>query len=221
MQAKEEAKTHLIKNDRLARFQNRAGQVLAAGVFREVEDPTPRPSKHYFFHEEVDRPQDPKQAARDQGDSVTNLIQGQDYHKLSRGLKDDLFVDKHFSKTSGIQWLRPHQISKDPKFVVGKRDRFDVNQGELGNCWFLSALANLAENGRCFDRVVPRDQDFDKGKYKGIFRFRFFRLNPYDFSSMYCFDRFNSWVEVVVDDLLPTRNGKLIYLRSRQVPRLT
>ena len=179
-QAKEEAKSHLIKNDRLARFQNRAWQGFEAAIFKEVEDPTPRPSKHYFFPEEVDRPQDPKPPARDQDDSVTNLIPSQDYHSLSRRLKDDLFEDKHFNKAlnkSGIHWLRPHQISKDPEFVVGKRDRFDVNQGELGNCWFLSALANLAENRKCFDRVVPRDQDFDKRKYKGIFRFRFFRLN--------------------------------------------
>ena len=71
-QAKEEAKSHLIKNDRLARFQNRAWQGFEAAIFKEVEDPTPRPSKHYFFTEEVDRPQDPKPPARDQDDSVTN-----------------------------------------------------------------------------------------------------------------------------------------------------
>ena len=221
--AKEKAKSH-INNEGLAKFQiqNRPGNLVGAflgAMFNEVEDPTVRPSKHYFFHEEGDRPQDPKPPARDQASSVPNLIPGQDYHKLIHDLKDDdLFEDEHFDKAlnkSGIRWLRPHQISKDPKFVVGKRDRFDVNQGELGNCWFLSALANLAENQKCFDRVVPRDQDFKKN-YKGIFRFQFFRLDPYASSFMYFVDRFNSWVEVVVDDLLPTRNGKLIFLRSRE-----
>ena len=154
-EAKEEAKSH-INNDRLAKFQQgragRAAGALIGAMFDEVEDPTVRPSKHYFFPEEVDKPQE--------------------------SLKDGLFEDRHFNKAlnkSGIEWLRPHQICKDPEFIVGKRDRFDVNQGELGNCWFLSALANLAENKKCFDRVVPSDQDF-KHNYKGIFRFRFFRL---------------------------------------------
>jgi len=42
---------------------------------------------------------------------------------------------------------------------VGALDRFDINQGEIGNCWFLAALANLAENKDCFDLVVPRGQE--------------------------------------------------------------
>ena len=176
---KEEAKSHLIKNDRLGRIQNRAWQGLEAAVpihiFREVEDPAVRPSKHFHFHKEEESTEDADPPARDRKSSVTNLISGQDYHSLMKC--DGLFEDKYFNKAlnkSGIQWRRPHEISEDPEFIVGKRDRFDVNQGELGNCWFLSALANLAENRKCFDRVVPSGQDF-KRNYKGVFRFRFFR----------------------------------------------
>ena len=88
--------------------------------------------------------------------------------------------------------------------VVGERDRFDINQGEIGDCWFLAALANLAEDKEAFDRVVPDDNlynAFESDSYCGLFRFRFFR--------------FGEWVEVVIDDRLPTRNGELIYLRAK------
>ena len=84
---------------------------------------------------------------------------------------------------------------------VGKRDRFDINQGEIGDCWFLAALANLAEDNEAFRRVVPDGQGFNKGEYTGMFRFRFYR--------------FGEWVEVVVDDKLPTRRGELIYLKAK------
>ena len=65
----------------------------------------------------------------------------------------------------------------------------------------LAAVANLAENKTIFNRVVPKEQDFNND-YAGIFRFRFWR--------------FGEWVEIVVDDRLPTRNGQLIYLRSTE-----
>ena len=84
---------------------------------------------------------------------------------------------------------------------VGKLNRFDVNQGRLGNCWFLAALASLTESNESLRKVVPEDQDFDDG-YCGIFRFRFYRLGE--------------WLEVVIDDRLPTRKGKLIFLKSNE-----
>ena len=57
---------------------------------------------------------------------------------------------------------------------VGKINRFDINQGQIANCWFLASLTNLAEDEEAFSRVVPRKQDFGDD-YAGIFRFRFFR----------------------------------------------
>ena len=114
--------------------------------------------------------------------SIANLFPDQDYHTLLSSQQEGLFEDKHFNNTlhkpDGIEWLRPHQISTkaDPEFVVGNRDRFDVNQGAIGDCWFCASLSNLAENRECFDRVVPQKQDF-KNNYKGIFRFRFFRFS--------------------------------------------
>ena len=68
------------------------------------------------------------------------------------------------------------EICSRPKLFVGGTNRFDVNQGDIGNCWFLAAMANLVENKALFDKVMPKDQpDFDSGRYCGLFKFRFWR----------------------------------------------
>lgn len=74
-------------------------------------------------------------------------------------------VDRHF------EWLRPSEICRDPQFFVEGYSRFDVQQGELGDCWFLAAAANLTQDRDLFLRVVCDDNSFEEN-YAGIFHFR-------------------------------------------------
>ncbi|PAA91557.1 hypothetical protein BOX15_Mlig020951g1 [Macrostomum lignano] len=97
-------------------------------------------------------------------------------------------------------WKRPKEICQSPMFISDGVSRFDVKQGELGDCWLLASIASLSMNKSLFDRVVPPGQDFDAG-YCGMFRFRFWH--------------FGRWKEVVVDDRLPTKAGRLCFMRSQ------
>ncbi|XP_067627682.1 calpain-A [Eurosta solidaginis] len=100
-----------------------------------------------------------------------------------------------------IEWLRPHEIADDPQFFVEGYSRFDVQQGELGDCWLLAATANLTQSSNLFFRVVPPDQSFEEN-YAGVFHF--------------CFWQYGKWIDVVVDDRLPTYRGELMYMHSTE-----
>ena len=147
-------------------------------------------SKHYRYPVRGIQPQLDK---IDIGGHSRNLYPDQDYKQMVKKHKasSTLFNDIHFPASNGImtqamqgcgstiEWLRPGEICKkmkypSPKMDLHKRNRFDINQGEVGDCWFLAALAQLAEKGKCFNRIVPEGQGFEND-YVGIFRFRFFR----------------------------------------------
>uniref|UniRef100_UPI0037E9123B calpain-1 catalytic subunit-like n=1 Tax=Semicossyphus pulcher TaxID=241346 RepID=UPI0037E9123B len=103
-----------------------------------------------------------------------------------------------------VEWLRPAEILKrqgidaEPCFCSKGASRFDFGQGQLGNCWFLAAISALTFHKGLMVQVVPMDQSFKN--YAGIFHFRFWR--------------FGKWVDVVIDDHLPTIDNGLLSVRS-------
>ncbi|KAF9793854.1 hypothetical protein SFRURICE_007385 [Spodoptera frugiperda] len=105
-----------------------------------------------------------------------------------------------------ITWLRPKEICRNlnlqkPKLFVEGYSRFDVQQGVPEDCWLLAAVANLTLHRKLFFQVVPDDQSFDE-EYAGVFHFRFWQ--------------YGRWVDVVIDDRLPTYSGKLVCLHSSE-----
>ncbi|KAF7688425.1 hypothetical protein HF521_013232 [Silurus meridionalis] len=105
-----------------------------------------------------------------------------------------------------VEWKRPREISESPHLFVEGISSHDLNQGDVGNCWFVAACSCLALKPDLWQKVIPnwKEQEWDPKhpeRYAGIFRFNFWI--------------FGEWTEVVVDDRLPTINGKLIYCHSK------
>nr|XP_046269035.1 calpain-1 catalytic subunit-like isoform X2 [Scatophagus argus] len=155
---------------------------------------------------------------RDGYGSMTNPEKylNQDYQQLKQYciIKGVRYIDEKFppdkisigdgilkpSDLNRVVWLRPAKIAPKPSFVLDGISRFDFGQGILGNCWFLASIGALTFQSEVLGQVVPLEQTFDEN-YCGLFHFRFWR--------------FGKWVDVVIDDKLPTINGRLIFVHSK------
>ncbi|KAL4216640.1 Calpain-6 [Mactra antiquata] len=105
-----------------------------------------------------------------------------------------------------IEWKRPKELCKVPKLVVEGVTTDDLNQGSIGNCWFVTACASLTKEKKLFNAVLPdiKSQEWneksDKPTYAGVFHFHFWR--------------YGEWIDVSIDDRLPTKNEKLVFCHS-------
>ncbi|OXB59832.1 hypothetical protein ASZ78_014480 [Callipepla squamata] len=99
-----------------------------------------------------------------------------------------------------IVWKRPSELLRNPYLILDGVSRFDIIQGEIGDCWMLAALGSLTMQKRFLENVLPKDQGF-QSDYAGIFHFRFWQ--------------FGDWVDVVIDDRLPFLNGNYLSVHPR------
>lgn len=150
--------------------------------------------------------------------SCVKPYEDQNYSALKRAClrRKVLFEDPHFPATDDslyykstpgptVRWKRPKDICEDPHLFVDGISSHDLHQGQVGNCWFVAACSSLASRESLWQKVIPdwKEQEWDSEKpnaYAGIFHFHFWR--------------FGEWVDVVIDDRLPTVNNQLIYCHS-------
>jgi hypothetical protein len=143
-----------------------------------------------------------------------------------------------------VQWLRPYEIvhkrgvlSEEsngkpeellPTFFAQKVETKDVNQGLLGDCWFLAALSvvalkaeylrgNLGKTAAELEKELTDAEVLEllKGVYPPIFHFlRDFGI--YVFS----FYKDCEWLYVIIDDFLPCDSeGELLFASCKQSNR--
>ncbi|XP_074720969.1 calpain-13-like [Strix uralensis] len=103
-------------------------------------------------------------------------------------------------KLRRIQWKRPTELQRNPYLIMDGVSRFDIMQGEIGDCWLLAAVGSLTLQKKFLENVLPKDQGFQDG-YAGIFHFRFWQ--------------YGDWVDVVIDDRLPFLNGRYLSVQPR------
>jgi len=105
-----------------------------------------------------------------------------------------------------VDWRRISDISSRPRLVIDGVGRHDMCQGKLGNCWFVAAASVLAGVTKLWERVVvdhlDQEWDYDRPEnYSGVFKFMFWR--------------FGKWEQVLVDDLIPTKDGSPVFTFSK------
>ncbi|XP_064411925.1 calpain-9 [Latimeria chalumnae] len=157
----------------------------------------------------------PQNGPGDRNSPRTTQLSGKTYEELKREClrRGQLFEDPDFPADDSslfysekpsvpFTWKRPGEIVSDPQFIVGGATRTDICQGDLGDCWLLAAIASLTLNEKTLSRVIYPAQNFGDD-YAGIFRFQFWQNNE--------------WLDVIVDDRLPTFRNRLVFVHSAEL----
>lgn len=129
--------------------------------------------------------------------NINNLYTDSEFPPVNRSVffndnfREYLRANNRLLPSGDVMWKRAKEIClNDPQLVANKngvecsplssayahlRDCVrctDLNQGYLGNCWFVAAASGIIENLDLFRKIVPPDNSFDEDSYSGVLRRR-------------------------------------------------
>ncbi|HMY67815.1 MAG TPA: C2 family cysteine protease [Leptospiraceae bacterium] len=130
-------------------------------------------------------------------------------NKRSKNEDPEYFYDEDFPHTddsllenndnSEVEWIKAEEIFEDGE-LFGEISTDDVSQGSMGNCWFISAIAALAEFPDLVQNLFITQEIPEDGRYE---------LQIFDL-------RTNEWESVEIDSYIPSLNKTPIYCTSNK-----
>lgn len=106
-------------------------------------------------------------------------------------------LEEDYPYEFAVHWRRPHEFMENPIVFENDIDPNDIKQGQLGDCWFLSALSSLAERPGMVKRLFITKEYNEEG----IYQIRICKNGE--------------WITVTIDDYIPCRyNGGPMFSRG-------
>jgi len=96
------------------------------------------------------------------------------------------------------RWVRPEEISENPKLYIDGAKPGDIKQGTLGDCWLLGAFCTLSTRGDLLENLFVETEYMES---HGFIVCQFFKNGE--------------WKQVVIDTLLPYSDDSNTLLYGR------
>ena len=98
------------------------------------------------------------------------------------------FIDPNdeYLNLNSMKFIRPEELQKSFQLFKDGIEPSDANQGAIGDCWAISAIASLATKPELVKRIFKTKSYNDEGFYE-----------------MYCFNEYGEKMIIFVDDYFP------------------
>jgi hypothetical protein len=131
--------------------------------------------------------------------SEAKRVEAKVLQACQRGAK---FVDREFPanqssvglRGKSVEWKRISDMIDGFELFVDGVEAGDIQQGELGDCWFLGAMSVVATRDDLLYPLVVSAH-----KLLGFYQFKFYKNGQ--------------WRVVSVDDFVPVRGSQLVFAR--------